>query len=119
MGFFSACSACEAGEAGWRVSLAVRASRRELPCRDAEDVGQSLYLCSGKTTLSAATVAFGGAYSGVGAPAHQFAELRLSPSLAMAQGSDVRADDGPLANRDLIDAPSPSRHHTALCQVTL
>jgi len=69
--------------------------------------------------LSAAAVAFGGADGGVGVPAHLFAELGLGPSVAVAQGADVRADDGALAGQDLINAAAPGHHAPTLCQVTL
>ena len=119
MRFFLACSAGEAGVPGWRPPLAVHALCRELPPGNIEDVGQPVNLIGGEPALPAVAVAFGGAHSGVGAPAHQLTELRLRPPLAMTQGADVRADDGALASRDLIDAAAPpGRHAPTFCQVT-
>ena len=89
-------SACQAGEPGRRVAAAVRAPRRELPRGDIEDGGQPLDFPGGETPLLAVAAAFGGAYGGGVLPAHQFAELRLTPPLALAQGPDVHADDGRL-----------------------
>ena len=42
----------------------------------------------------------------------------MSPSLPIAQGADVRADNGALTRWELIDVPS-SRHQPTACQVTL
>ncbi len=50
-------------------------------------------------------------YGGGTWPAHQLAEFRLTPSLALAQGTDVHAGDGGLPFGDLIyAAAAPPRH---------
>jgi hypothetical protein len=58
-----------------------------------------------------ARVPFGGAYGGGALPAHQFAELRLTPPLALAQGTDVHADNGRLPLRDAVNAATPAPRH--------
>ena len=44
-------------------------------------------------------------------PAHQFAEPRLPPPFALAQGTDVHADNGRLPFRNLIYAATPAPRH--------
>lgn len=86
-------SACQAGEPSRRVPVAVGAPRCEMTRGHAEDRGQLLYFSGAESSLPAVAVAFGRAYGGGGGPAHQFAELGLAPSLALAQSADVPADD--------------------------
>ena len=43
----------------------------------------------------------------------------LVPAVVLAKDPDVRADDGSLVLRDLIDAAEPSGHHAPACQMTL
>src|SRR5450755_760454 len=61
--------------------------------------------------LPTVAVAFGAAYGGGTLPAHLFTELGLAPFLALAQRTDVRADNGTLSLRDAVDAATPSRLH--------
>ncbi len=112
-------SACQAGEPCRRVPAAVRASRRELRWGDAEDGGQPLNLLSGESLLPAVATPFSGAHGGVTSPAHQFAGLCLIPAVSLAKDSDVRAGNGGLIFRDLIDAAAPSPRYAPACQVTL
>ena len=51
-------------------------------------------------------------------PAHQLTELRLVPAMLLAKDPDVRADNGGLVLRNLIDAATPSGHHAPACQMT-
>lgn len=71
---------------------------------------RSISLC-GEASLPVAAVAFGDAYGGGAVPAHHFAELCLTPAFALAQGADVRADDGRLLVRDVVYAAASSRRH--------
>ena len=52
-------SACQAGEPGWRMAVAVRASRRELPRGDTEDSGQLPDFTGGEAPLPVVAVAYG------------------------------------------------------------
>lgn len=81
------------------MPFTVDAQCRELPYRDVEDGGQPFDLAGGEPALSAAASAFGGTHGGVGWLAHLLAELCLAPSSALAEGADVRTDDGALAGR--------------------
>jgi len=93
------------------MPIAVRAPRRELPRLGAEDGGQPLDLIRGEPALPAGATAFGGAHSGVAPPAHQLTEPGLSPSVALAQDADVRADDHGLGLGDLARAVTTAAHH--------
>ena len=62
-------------------------------------------------SLPVVAVAFGGAHGGGARPAHQFAELGLSPSPALAEGADIRGDNGGLLLRGLACDATPFRHH--------
>src|SRR5260370_33308555 len=69
-------SAGQESESGWRIALAVRASRRELRRGDTEESGQLLDFIGPEVPLPVVAVAFGGAHGGGARPAQQFAELR-------------------------------------------
>jgi hypothetical protein len=112
-------SACQARESCRRISAAVGAPRRELPRGHPKDTGQPLDLLGTESSLPTRTVAFGSAYGGGGGPTHQLAELGLCPPLTQAKCPDVRAYDGELLGRDLIDAAAPSGCHVLDCRMTL
>jgi hypothetical protein len=93
------------------MAAAGRASHRELLRGDTEDRGQLFDFTGAEASLPVAAVPFGGAHGGGALPAHQLAEPDLAPAVALAQGTDVRADDGALLLRDLaFDASLPLHH---------
>src|SRR5262249_37703655 len=83
----------------------------ELLRGGAEEGGEPLNFRTGESPLPAAALSFGRTYGGGRGPAHQHAELTLAPSPALPQGPDVRADDGELLLRNLIDATAPPACH--------
>ena len=111
-------SAGQAGEPGWRMAAAVHAPRRELRRADTEQSGQLPDFLGGESSLPAVAVTFGGAHGGGVWPAHQLAELRLGPSLALAEGTNVHADDGALLPWDLACRATPFPHHALACFVS-
>ena len=91
------------------TSATVRAPRREVPCRHAEDVSQSLDLLDSKSSLSAIAAAFGGAHGGSGGLAHQLAGFCLCPPFAQPKSPHVRAGNCELLLRDFIGTAPPPR----------
>jgi hypothetical protein len=101
-------SAGQAGEPGGRMAVAARAPRGELRRGDAEDSGQLTDFTDSETPLP---MAFGAANGGSAQPAHHLAKLGLSPSVALAEGTDVRADNSALLRRDLAGKAAPPPRH--------